>query len=86
MGTILSPLFLYLLGFQQLLSLMGLVGALMGAIQGWVIVFVFLKARKKGDRSPEYIIRRPRLALAFMTFTLTAVIAFSAFCFFRKLI
>jgi amino acid permease len=79
MGTILSPLFLYLLGFQQLLSLMGLVGALMGAIQGWVIVFVFLKARKKGDRSPEYIIRRPRLALAFMTFTLTAVIAFQLF-------
>jgi len=73
-GTVLSPFFLYFLGFQHLLGLMGLVGALMGAIQGWVIVAIFLKARKTGNRSPEYIIRWPRLALAFMTFTLTAVI------------
>ena len=53
---------------------MGLVGALMGALLGWVIVAIFLKARKKETRSPEYVVRRPRLALAFMTLTLTMVI------------
>ena len=83
-GTILSPLVFYLLGFQNLLGLMGLVGALMGALQGWVIVLIFLKARKKGDRSPEYIVHRPRLALAFMTLTLTMVIACQLISSFRN--
>ena len=53
---------------------MGIVGALMGAIQGGMLALVFLKARKKGDRQPEYSLRHTSLALALMWTTLIIVI------------
>ena len=73
-ATIITPLALYLIGFHQVLNLMGVIGALMGAVQGAVLSLVFLKARRKGGRSPECYIKHPSLALGLMGGTLTIVI------------
>jgi amino acid permease len=73
-ATILAPLLLYLLlGSGHLLSLMGIVGAFLGSLQGGIILLIFLKARKRGNRPPEYCLRNPRLAAGYMVFTLIAV-------------
>ena len=83
-STILSPLVLYLLGFHHLLSLMGVIGAILGALQGWIIIAIFLKARKLGDRTPEYHVKRLPLALGYMSLALTTVIVLQIVAFFKN--
>ncbi len=83
-STILSPLLLYFLGFHHLLNLMGIVGALLGAFQGWIIIAIFLKARKTGDRPPEYQVKKLPIVLSYMALALTAVIVFQVIALFRS--
>ena len=83
LSTILSPPALYFLGFRHLLSLMGIVGALLGALQGGIIMAIFLKARKTGDRSPEYKLKKVPLALGYLSLALTMVIIFQIIAFFK---
>ena len=83
-STILSPLALYFLGFHHLLSLMGIVGALLGAFQGAIIMAIFLKARKIGDRSPEYQLKKVSLAFGYLALALTMVIVFQIISLFKR--
>ena len=55
------PLTLFLLGIREFLSVVGIVGTLMGAVDGVLIVLIYLKAKSKGDRKPEYTLRLPKL-------------------------
>lgn len=84
LATVLSPLFLYLLlGSGHLLSLMGIIGAFLGAIQGGIILWMVLRARKTGDRSPEYHLKGSRLTIGYMVFTLVAVTILQVVSLFR---
>ena len=62
-ATILTPLFLFLLGFREFISVIGIVGIVVGVIEGIVIILLFQKAKTAGDRKPEYEIRIPRILL-----------------------
>lgn len=59
----LFPLFLFLLGFREFISVIGIVGIVVGVIEGIVIILLFQKAKTAGDRKPEYELRIPRLVL-----------------------
>lgn len=53
------PLILFLIGFRQFIETVGIVGALIGGIEGIIIVLIFQKAKKLGDKKPEYILKIP---------------------------
>ncbi len=57
------PLLLFLLGFREFIAVIATAGALMGALEGAVIVLIYQKAKQKSDRNPEYELHIPRFLL-----------------------
>jgi amino acid permease len=53
------PLVLFLLGFREFISVIGVVGGVTGAVQGILVMKMFYKAKTMGDRVPEYQVRVP---------------------------
>ena len=68
----LAPLLLFLAGFQDFITVIGLVGVFIGVVEGILIVLIFKKAKQKGDREPEYTIRIPRIILFILATILIA--------------
>lgn len=52
--TIFIPVALFSVGMRELISIIGFTGAVMGALDGVVIAFIYLKARNNGDKEPGY--------------------------------
>jgi len=57
------PFLVYLLGIRDVIAVMGILGAVLGAIEGVIIIIIFQKAKKKGKRKPEYSMRFPKILL-----------------------
>jgi len=51
------PLILFLIGFRSFIEVIGFVGTILGMIEGIVILLIFTKVKKLGDREPEYSLR-----------------------------
>ncbi len=70
--TVAVPLVIFLLGWTNFVSIIGIAGAIMGGFQGILILFMWEKARAKGNRQPEYHIPLswPAAALLFLIFSL----------------
>ena len=68
--AIFSPLLLFLLGIREFVLVLGLVGIVLGVVEGTLIVALFLKAKKKGTRQPEYALRIPRFVPYLVAFLL----------------
>ena len=66
------PLALFLLGFREFISVVGVVGGVMGAVEGILVILMFRKAKTMGDRKPEYEIRVPSLFLFLLAGILVA--------------
>ena len=60
------PLVLFLLGFRDFIGVIGLVGTIIGAIDGIIIILIFSKIKKLGDRQPEYSLKIPLILLYFL--------------------
>ena len=52
--TIFVPLVLFLVGHTSFIQVIGITGAIVGSVQGVLIVMMYWKARKKSGRIPEY--------------------------------
>ena len=52
--TLAVPLALFLLGARSFISVIGITGAVAGGVEGIMIVLTAIKAKKKGQRKPEY--------------------------------
>ena len=48
------PLILFLLGIQSFIWVIGIVGTFIGLVEGTVIVLIYRKAKKKGDKKPAF--------------------------------
>lgn len=48
------PLILFLLGVQNFIWVIGIVGTFIGLVEGSFIVFIYRKAKKNGDQKPAY--------------------------------
>lgn len=57
------PLFLFLIGFREFIVVIGFIGTILAMIEGIVILLIFSKIKKLGDREPEYSLRIPKLLL-----------------------
>lgn len=53
------PLFFYLLGLDNFIDLISLIGIVFGAINSFIILILLKKARKYGKRKPEFTIKLP---------------------------
>jgi tyrosine-specific transport protein len=51
------PLAAFLLGFKDFILLIGLIGAVAGGLEGITIIWIYVRAKKMGDRRPEYSLR-----------------------------
>ena len=58
-----SPLILFLMGIREFIFVVAVVGSLVGLVEGIVITFIYKKAKKLGDRNPEYSVRIPNLLI-----------------------
>ena len=70
--TVTPPLFIALLGLTSFIAVIAFAGAVAGGIDGILIMLAYWKAKKKGDRKPEYSIKisRTLTALLILMFTL----------------
>jgi len=48
------PLILFLLGMQNFIWVVGIVGTFIGLIEGTIIIMIYRAAKKKGDQKPAY--------------------------------
>jgi len=66
-----APLILFLAGLRSFISLVSVLGAFIGLIEGCCIVLIWLKAKKMGDRQPEYIVNLPKICVYLLIALLT---------------
>lgn len=55
-----SPLLLFLLGINQFIWVIAVVGTLVGVIEGISIALIFRQAKSRGDKKPAYSLRAPK--------------------------
>jgi len=70
--AIATPMILFLLGLREFIVVLGMVGAVIGVVEGSVITLVWQKAKQKGDREPEYRVKFPRVLVSFIVALLVA--------------
>jgi len=58
--AIFSPLCLFLIGIREFIGVVAFIGTFMSLVDGLIITLVYKKAKKKGDRTPEYNLKIPR--------------------------
>lgn len=62
MATILTcgvPLIIFLLGMRDFVTVIGIAGTILGAFQGVLLLMMYYRARKRGNRKPEYVFGLP---------------------------
>ena len=55
----LIPLAGFLLGLRQFIPIIGFLGVVLGAIDGTILVLIYKKAKKFGNKKPEYSLKIP---------------------------
>ncbi len=55
--TVLVPLIIALLGLTSFITILMVTGTLIGGLEGSLIVLMYWKAKKNGDRNPEYSLK-----------------------------
>ena len=75
--AILPPYVLFLSGIRNFIDIIGLVGGVAVGIEMIVLVFLYSKARKAGDRMPEYSFRLPMPVLYLMMLLFAAGAAYT---------
>lgn len=53
------PITFVLFGFRDFIAIIGFLGAVMGGFEGITMILTYLKAKKSGDRYPEYSLKIP---------------------------
>jgi len=55
------PLLIFMLGLRDFVTVIGISGGILGGFQGILLVMMYYRARKLGNRQPEYFIKLPAL-------------------------
>jgi tyrosine-specific transport protein len=77
--AILPPYLLFLSGIRNFIDIIGLVGGVAISLEAILLVFVYISAKRNGDRIPEYSIRLPRPVLYLMMLIFAAGAAYTLF-------
>lgn len=60
------PLVVYLLDIVTFIEALGFAGGILGGIEGILMILLFKKAKKMGDRKPEFDFKLPKIVMYFM--------------------
>lgn len=60
------PISFVLFGLRDFISIIGFLGAVMGGFEGITMILTYLKAKKYGDRHPEYSLKIPHFIYYFL--------------------
>lgn len=76
--TLIVPLLITYFGVATFLTVLGITGAVSGGLQGILLIFMYWRARAKGDRTPEYSLGKQALvgSLLILMFGLGIVYTF----------
>ncbi|MEK7154432.1 MAG: aromatic amino acid transport family protein [Patescibacteria group bacterium] len=77
--AILPPYLLFLSGIRNFIDIIGLVGGVAISLEAILLIFVYISAKRNGDRIPEYSIRLPRPVLYLMMLVFAAGAAYTLF-------
>ena len=69
------PLILFLIGIRQFIWVIAFIGTFMGLVDGTVISLIYQKAKKYGDRIPEYSLNIPK----YFFYSIIIILFFGAF-------
>lgn len=69
------PLILFLIGIRQFIWVIAFIGTFMGLVDGTVISLIYKKAKKYGDRIPEYSLNIPK----YFFYSIIIILFFGAF-------
>jgi tyrosine-specific transport protein len=58
--TCFIPLGIFLWGGRDFIKVISITGGVLGGLDGLIVALIYLKAKKKGDRSPEYSLSVPK--------------------------
>jgi tyrosine-specific transport protein len=72
--AVFSPLVLFLIGIKEFIWIIAFVGTFMGLIDGIAIILIYKKAKKQGDKIPEYSLRIPQ----YLPYLIMIVLTFGA--------
>lgn len=56
--TCIIPIVAFLLGIKSFIKTIGTTGAIAGGVEGTLLVLMFIASKKKGDRKPEYELKK----------------------------
>src|SRR3989344_3810245 len=77
--TIVPPFMLFLGGLRTFINIMSLAGSVAIGLEGIILILVYVKAKSKGDRVPEYSLELPRFIYYFLMLVFLAGIIYSIF-------
>lgn len=72
----LMPLIMYFLGFTNFISVIATIGGVLGAIEGTIMIAVYLRAKKLGERKPEYSLNIPKPVFYIIPVTFLLIIIY----------
>lgn len=58
--TISIPLVVFLLGLRSFITVVGFAGGVLSGLQGIILIITYYRAKKKGDREPEFSFNLPK--------------------------
>jgi tyrosine-specific transport protein len=58
--AVIAPFLIFLFGSREFIEIISITGALFGGMNGIIIVLIYLKAKTRGDKKPEYILKLPK--------------------------
>ncbi|MBI2465609.1 MAG: hypothetical protein HYV66_00005, partial [Candidatus Sungbacteria bacterium] len=54
------PLALFFYGYKNFINILSFTGAVLGGLEGLLLIWIWRKSKIKGDRDPEYQLAIPR--------------------------
>ncbi len=64
--TFVLPIIVVLMNVTSFIAILGITGGIAGGLEGILIILMYVKAKKKGDRMPEYKMNIPFFVLALL--------------------
>lgn len=78
------PIIAYWFGVKSFILVIGFVGAVAAGLDGLITVLIYLKARQRGDRRPEYHLGGVKVLIVFLVFIFSLGLVTSLISFFNK--
>ena len=75
--VVIPPIILFMGGIRTFIDIIGLAGAVALALEMTILVLIYIKARKKGTRTPEYSLNIPKFFFYFLIIIFLAGIIYA---------